>query len=345
MLGESGMDRPRILIVDDDPGLRRTLADILRLKGYETVTAENGMEGLARLEEASVALVLIDIGLPDISGIDLLQRVKSGHPTTEAIILTGNATLASAVEAANRDAFSYLIKPYDMEQLMLHIRHAIEKHQTASALRESEERYRRLVEYAPDAILVHGGGLFLYANGAALRLFGADRPDQFVGRTVISIVHPDCRETVEERIRQLEETTIANSPREQRMVRFDGTPVDVEATGIRIVYRGKPAVQVILRDITERKRLREELTDKVAQLSAALAKVKQLEGIIPICMYCKKIRDDEESWQQLEKYITEHSEAFFSHGICPECFEKASGGLPREPARQKGDVSGPKAGR
>lgn len=67
-----------------------------------------------------------------------------------------------------------------------------------------------------------------------------------------------------------------------------------------------------------------ELTDKVAQLEAALAKMKQLEGIIPICMYCKKIRDDKESWQQLEGYITEHSEAHFSHGICPECSRKVT---------------------
>jgi len=62
-------------------------------------------------------------------------------------------------------------------------------------------------------------------------------------------------------------------------------------------------------------------------LREAQAKVKHLEGIIPICMYCKKIRNDMESWQQLEQYITEHSEALFSHGICPECFGKASSQL------------------
>jgi hypothetical protein len=57
-------------------------------------------------------------------------------------------------------------------------------------------------------------------------------------------------------------------------------------------------------------------------LKEAEAKVKHLEGIIPICMYCKKIRDDRESWQQLEDYISEHSDAMFSHGICPDCFEE-----------------------
>lgn len=77
-------------------------------------------------------------------------------------------------------------------------------------------------------------------------------------------------------------------------------------------------------DITRNKRMQEVLVEKVSQLEAALAKVKHLEGIIPICMYCKKIRDDKESWQQLEGYITEHTDALFSHGICPECYRKAT---------------------
>lgn len=68
---------------------------------------------------------------------------------------------------------------------------------------------------------------------------------------------------------------------------------------------------------------RDLLARQKEELEAALAQVKKLEGIIPICMYCKKIRDDQSSWQQLEKYISEHSEAKFSHGVCPDCYEKA----------------------
>ncbi|MFA7404549.1 MAG: hypothetical protein WC007_11165 [Pelobacteraceae bacterium] len=78
-----------------------------------------------------------------------------------------------------------------------------------------------------------------------------------------------------------------------------------------------------------------ELTIKVAELEDALTKVKQLEGIIPICMYCKKIRDDKESWQQLEGYISEHSEAHFSHGICPECYEKVTSDYLKELEEKK----------
>lgn len=81
-------------------------------------------------------------------------------------------------------------------------------------------------------------------------------------------------------------------------------------------------IYIAVQDVTENVAIEMRLKQKVAELEKALATVKMLEGIIPICMYCKKIRDDEESWQQMERYITEHTSAQFSHGICPECFSK-----------------------
>ncbi len=67
--------------------------------------------------------------------------------------------------------------------------------------------------------------------------------------------------------------------------------------------------------------LQSALSDRVEELEDALAHVKMLQGIIPICMYCKKIRDDQESWERMENYIQDHSQAEFSHGLCPECLE------------------------
>ncbi len=68
--------------------------------------------------------------------------------------------------------------------------------------------------------------------------------------------------------------------------------------------------------------LQSKLAEQVHDLEMALRQVKQLRGLLPICMYCKKIRKDEDYWQQVETYISEHSEAEFSHGICPDCYEK-----------------------
>ena len=134
------MSKSRILIIDDDPALRKTLTDILRIKGFETLTAANAAEGLVFLAEHSVNVVLIDLGLPDMPGIELLQRVKADYPMTEAIIITGNATLDSAIAATNKGAFSYLLKPYDVEQLIVNVNGAIEKQ------RAREENARRRAE-------------------------------------------------------------------------------------------------------------------------------------------------------------------------------------------------------
>jgi phosphoserine phosphatase RsbU/P len=74
-------------------------------------------------------------------------------------------------------------------------------------------------------------------------------------------------------------------------------------------------------------RMQQQLTDQIATLRETFANMKQLTGLLPICSYCKRIRKDEDYWQQLEGYISEHSEAQFSHGICPSCFEQLKGQL------------------
>jgi PAS domain-containing protein len=79
---------------------------------------------------------------------------------------------------------------------------------------------------------------------------------------------------------------------------------------------------VVMRDITERKQAEEDRERLIAELQAALANVKTLRGLLPICANCKKVRDDEGYWRGVEEYVMEHSEAHFSHGICPDCMQK-----------------------
>jgi PAS domain S-box-containing protein len=79
------------------------------------------------------------------------------------------------------------------------------------------------------------------------------------------------------------------------------------------------AVEGIVSDITERKQQEEERKRLIRQLRKALAEVKTLSGLLPICSHCKKVRDDQGYWQQIDAFITEHSDLFFSHGLCPEC--------------------------
>ncbi|HEX9024241.1 MAG TPA: sigma-54 dependent transcriptional regulator [Geobacteraceae bacterium] len=119
-------EKPRILIIDDDHNLRRTLVDILKLKGYSSVAVGNGAEGLAYLQESPTDVVLIDLTLPDIPGGLILERVKSAHPLTQAIILTGDTTVETAVECMKEGACDYLAKPMESKKLFASIARALE---------------------------------------------------------------------------------------------------------------------------------------------------------------------------------------------------------------------------
>lgn len=95
----------RILVIDDDPNVRKTLSGILHIKGYEVASAESGAAGMAEAQGAFVNVALIDLKLPDMSGIEVMEKIKADSPLTEAIILTGHASLDTAVEATNKGAF------------------------------------------------------------------------------------------------------------------------------------------------------------------------------------------------------------------------------------------------
>ncbi|MGA2933940.1 MAG: PAS domain S-box protein [Methanomicrobiales archaeon] len=118
-------------------------------------------------------------------------------------------------------------------------------------LRVSEERYRFLTEYSPDAVIVYNRGRILYTNPAGIRLFGADTKEELMGKDIVERIDPGDRETFAERIGQA--ALGANMFLDRvRMIRFNGDPVQVQAALGRVVWDGQPAIQVILRDITYR---------------------------------------------------------------------------------------------
>lgn len=137
-------EKDRILIIDDDPNVRKTLSDIMRAKGYDTLATGDGEEGLAAMKEHLFNIVLLDLKLPDIDGLDVLDRIKSQSPSVEVIIITGHATLEAAIESTNRGAFSFIQKPYDLDQLLIHIRHAIQKQKAEQDLRRQLDEVERL---------------------------------------------------------------------------------------------------------------------------------------------------------------------------------------------------------
>jgi len=124
-------------------------------------------------------------------------------------------------------------------------------------LAESEHRHRKLVESLPDAIIVHTEGRIVYANPFALRLHKATGADELLGREISDFIDPQCLGLIKQRIVECHATGIASSPAEVVLNACDGSSVDVESVAIPISWNGAPAIEVVLRDITQRKRAEE----------------------------------------------------------------------------------------
>ena len=106
-----------ILVVDDEPQMLIAINETLRRKGYAITTAGSGMEALCRLKEKYFHLVLSDMRMPEVSGLDLLKKINSLSPHTPVVLLTAYGTIQNAVDAMRHGAFDYLLKPFSSEAL------------------------------------------------------------------------------------------------------------------------------------------------------------------------------------------------------------------------------------
>ena len=134
-----------------------------------------------------------------------------------------------------------------------------EQRRSEEALRASEARYRALVESSPDGVAIHQDGRCVFINPTGARLLGAQKPEELLGKPVLEYVHPDYRDIARERIQRSFTEWQPAPPLEEKLLRLDGTVIEAEVTAVPIMYEGRPAMQVVFRDVSERKRMEEEL--------------------------------------------------------------------------------------
>jgi DNA-binding NtrC family response regulator len=197
----------QILVVDDEPDIVLYLKQLLEDDGFPTLTAFSGKDALKTVKNESVDILITDIRMPEMDGIELINKILNMEKKIQIIILTGHSDIDTAIEAMKKGALNYLRKPVNFEELLITIRKGL-------AITELQEN----LEIKTD-----------------------------------------------------------------------------------------------------------KLIESNKEVKKALSEVKQLSSFLPICASCKKIRDDKGYWNQIEAYISTHTNALFSHGICPECSEKLYG--------------------
>jgi len=119
----------RILLVDDEQGFTETMAKRLSMRGHEVSTAQSGQEGLDTLGEKTVDVVVLDVKMPGMDGIETLKQMKAAYPLVEVVMLTGHATVETAIEGMKNGAFDYMMKPCEMEALLTKVNEAYQKKQ------------------------------------------------------------------------------------------------------------------------------------------------------------------------------------------------------------------------
>jgi two-component system cell cycle sensor histidine kinase/response regulator CckA len=272
----------KILIVDDEPRIRDSLKLLLADQGYEVSTVSTGQEAKDILTVHRFDLALLDMVIPDIDGHQLMEHIYDTSPGTMVVIITGHASLDSAIGALRRGAYDYLRKPFEFEELLKTVQNALNQKQLKSEkeiingkLELSEERYRYLVQNSPDIIYtLDENGNFTFVSQAVKRLLGYD-PDELIGKHYSSIIQDEDLERAEWVFneRRTEERAAAGvqlrlkaseNHEPLRLGEVHYLDVELKATGMydkpvteeNKAYLGTHGV---VRDISDRKRLEVQL--------------------------------------------------------------------------------------
>ena len=253
------MTQTRILVVEDESIVALDIQERLESMGYDVpTTVAAGEKAIVQAGLLRPDLVLMDIHLQgQMDGIEAADHIRRQYGIP-VIYLTANADHPTVQRAKFTEPFGYVIKPFEERELHTTIEVALYKHQSEHRLKESEQRYRLLAELSPEAIIVQTDEGIVYANPAAAGLFGARTVETLLGRGVADFVHPDSRENFRARERHLRENQQSDLKAE-KFVRLDGQVRDVEVVMASVIYGGKPATQILTRDITERRRAEEQL--------------------------------------------------------------------------------------
>jgi PAS domain S-box-containing protein len=255
-----------ILIVEDDPGFASYLKRLLRRDDLKLITASSGRQAIEYLHRHPIDIVLQDIGLPDINGYQVMDQIRQRFPEVLVIVMTGEVTVESAVEALRKGAYDYLRKPFESMDLVNTVENALERlrleqqnRRAEEKLRESEERYRQLFENESDAVVVFDAETLKLedANQAALELFGYSK-EQFLKRIILDISAEKQKTKKNVRLLREDRSSLKQVPL-RHLVKKDGSIFPAEiSTGI-FISGGRQKIIGTIRDITIRHRAEEEL--------------------------------------------------------------------------------------
>ena len=349
--------KKNILIVDDSQAILHLLSSFLEQKGYEVVTAEDGLKALDILESFRPDIMFVDLIMPGIKGDKLCRIIRKmpAYDSVTLVIITATAA-EEKIDFVSLGADACIAKGplkimlESVSQVLEHLQNneiepltekifgsddIFERDITRELLASNKHFEVTLDNMDEGLVELTGSGKITFVNRAAAELLSL--PEE----KLLSSYFPEIFDTTN---RQLIQGILARQDNTIARIGED-TPVIFHDNYLLIKFvpfhdQSSKHFIIMIHDITRRKKAelelikheedREEvvrqrtaaLEDTNKKLQLALCKVKLLSGMLPICSSCKKIRDDKGYWNQIEVYIRDHSEAEFTHSLCGDCAEK-----------------------
>jgi len=304
----------KILIVNGDVTIARELEHRLGTLGYDVAgIASSANEAVAIAAQAPLDLAVMGMALNgDVNSRAAAKGLRQQWKLPVVFMIDESEEPGhGSAPADGPDA--YVVKPFTDRELRVNIELAMCKRDTAKAVHELEDRFFAV---SIDMLcFLDYNGFFKLLNPAWERTLGFTR-EELLSRPFIEFVHPDDRE------RTLKQNSKVRSGGqalafENRYLCKDGSFRWFRWNAAADSSDG--VIYSVARDVTEAKQADDDREQLLRELQAALAEVKTLRAILPICSYCRKIRDDENYWHTVEGYISAHTSTKFSHGICPDC--------------------------
>jgi len=320
---------PRILVVEDEALVAENLRHSLRDLGYSVAgIADTAEEAIGLAREHKPDLVLCDIRIKGPEDGTAAARTLSRELDVPVVFLTAHADEATLQRAWQTGPFGYVVKPYSERDLRIAIEIALERHRSEKRARRAERLLDATLRSIADAVIATDAqGRITFMNPVAEALTG-DNANDAVGRELEASFQASepLRSQADPNpgLAVFQSGEVTAPQKNQTLAAKDGKlrPIDGSCAPIRDEAGQTVGSILVFRDVSERKKHEVEREKLIAELQQALANVRTLRGLLPICAWCKQIRDDDGYWQGVEAYIQARSDAEFTHGICPECFEK-----------------------
>lgn len=262
-----------ILVVDDDDSVRDLFSRVLQMEKYQVWEATSGRRGLELAREIRPDLVLLDVHLPDLSGVDVCRQIKTDPALEDVLVVlcSGEATsMEQKIDGLQTGADDYLFKPLGYQELAVRIRTLMRLRNTVAALRKSEEYNRRLVDILPDAVcLINPEGKLLAVNAQAVTMFGYASPEELLTKSALELTAESDRARIGTDLANILKTGLIRNA-EYTLLKKNQTPFQIELSAtLSLTSIGQPGLVSVMRDVTERRQAEQKIYELLGMVDQA----------------------------------------------------------------------------